>query len=61
MQLSARVFKTKVIVFVRKAALVKNKHRLARWLMAPQLMGRAVRRKLEHRLRRAARRLEGGD
>ena len=32
----------KVIVFARKAALVTDLLRLARWLVAPQLMGGAV-------------------
>ena len=43
MKLAARVFKRKVVVFVRKESLVKDLRSLARRLVAPQLMGRAVR------------------
>ena len=43
MKLSARVFKRRFIVFVCKASLVKDVQRLARRLVAPPLMGRAVR------------------
>lgn len=35
-------FQRKVIAFVRKATLVKDLQRIARWMIAPHLMGRSV-------------------
>ena len=42
MKLSARVFKRKVVVFVRKMSLVKDPQGLAHRLVTPQLIGGAV-------------------
>jgi hypothetical protein len=50
MQQSARLgFKRKVTVVMSWGALSNGQHRLARWLITPQLMRRAVRRR--HRRR----------
>ena len=44
MQLAARFFKRKVIVVMNWARFSNSQRRLARWLVTPQLMGRAVSR-----------------
>jgi hypothetical protein len=47
MKQSARVFQRKGIVFVRNESLVKDMQRVARQLVAPQLMGGTVRQHAE--------------
>jgi hypothetical protein len=47
MQLTTLVFKRKVIGVMSWAGFSNNQHRLARWLVTPQLMRRAVRRRAQ--------------
>lgn len=61
MQLPALVFNKEGHCIVKLVRFIKRSEPISWQAITPQLMGRAVGRKLEHRLRRAARRLEGGD